>query len=101
MDNQTNTSAQISSNAAPVKATKICLGITWALFLIPIVGTGFIAWPLNLAALILSIIVMAKGDSRRGVILLLCALIASPIIYFIGIGLMGLIFAGSAGAFGR
>jgi len=88
-----------ASNRAPVKATWILLLIAWVMFLIPIPLTGiFIGWPLNLVAFILSIVVMAKGNTKSGIFLLLLTLIVSPFIYFFIMPLMHaaamIIFAG-------
>jgi hypothetical protein len=73
----------------PVKAGWICLIAAWALFLIPIPGLGLIGWALNLAGFIISIIVMVKGRVGAGVAQMVCALTVSPIIYFIGLGILG------------
>ncbi|MGC2061429.1 MAG: hypothetical protein WA610_00510 [Thermodesulfovibrionales bacterium] len=73
----------------PVTAGWICLGIAWALFIIPIPGIGIIGWALNLAAFVISIIVMVKGRVGAGVAQMVCALVISPVIYFIGLGILG------------
>lgn len=76
--------------SAPVKATWICLVIAWVLFLLPVPGAGlFVGWPLNLIAFILAIVVMTRGKVAGGLIPLLASLIASPIIYFIGLAIFG------------
>ncbi len=77
------------SQMAPVKAGWVCLAVAWALFIIPVPGIGIIGWALNLAAFIISIIVMVKGRVAAGVAQMVCALAASPVIYFIGIGILG------------
>lgn len=73
----------------PVKAGWICLIAAWALFLIPVPGLGMIGWALNLAAFIISIIVMVKGRVGAGVAQMVCSLALSPVIYFIGLGILG------------
>lgn len=73
----------------PVKAGWICLLVAWALFLIPIPGLGLIGWALNLAAFIISIIVMVKGRVGAGVVQMVCSLAVSPIIYFAGLRILG------------
>jgi len=78
---------------APVRATWVCLSLAWAFFLIPFPGLGVgVGGPLNLAALILAIVVMAKGDTMGGLIPMLLALIVSPVVYFIGLGLFSMFF---------
>ncbi len=74
---------------APVKAGWVCLVVAWALFIIPIPGLGVIGWAVNLAAFIISIIVMVKGRVATGVAQMVCALTASPVIYLIGLGILG------------
>lgn len=74
------------------KAAWILLAIAWICFVLPIPGLGlFLGWPLNLVAFILAIVAMAKGGAGKGLFQLLASLIASPIIYFIGVA----IFAGA------
>lgn len=87
----------IAAPATPAasKAAWICLAIAWACFLLPIPGIGlFIGWPLNLVAFILAIVAMAKRGAMSGLWQLLASLIASPIVYFIGLAVL----AGSIGA---
>jgi hypothetical protein len=78
------------TKTAPIKATWICLGIAWLLFLIPVPGLGmFVGWPLNLVAFILAIVVMTRGKTAGGLIPLLASIVVSPIIYFIGLAIFG------------
>jgi hypothetical protein len=79
----------VDSQKPPVKAGWICLIVAWVLFLIPIPGLGIIGWALNLAAFIISIIVMVKGRVGAGVAQMVCALAVSPIMYFVGLGILG------------
>ncbi len=76
----------------PVKAGWICLAVAWALFLIPIPGLGLIGWAFNLAAFIVSIIVMVKGRVGAGVAQMVCSLVVSPLMYVVGLGILGHIF---------
>jgi hypothetical protein len=73
--------------SAPIAAGWITLGVTWLLFLVPIPGLGLLGWLGNLAAFILAIIVMARGETAHGVGQLVCSLVVSPIVYFIGLAL--------------
>jgi hypothetical protein len=81
-------------NDAPIAAGWITLGITWLLFLIPFPGLGILGWVGNLVALVLSIVVLAKGETAHGVGQLVCSLVVSPIVYFIGL----VLFVGAMGA---
>ena len=80
-------------NKAPVMAGWLTLGAAWLLFLIPFPGLGIVGWVANLAAFILAIIVMSKGETAQGIGQLVCSLVVSPIVYFIGlvlfVGLLG------------
>lgn len=80
-------------NPAPVLAGWITLGITWLLFLIPFPGLGILGWVGNLVALVLSIVVIAKGETAHGIIQLVCSILVSPIVYFIGL----VLFVGALG----
>jgi hypothetical protein len=73
----------------PVKAGWICLVVAWLLFLIPIPGLGLVGWAFNLAAFIVSIIVMVKGRVGAGVAQMVCSLVVSPLMYVIGLGILG------------
>ncbi len=76
------------------KAAWITLAIAWACFLIPFPGLSlFLGWPLNLVAFILAIVAMSKGGAKKGLFQLLGSLIASPVVYFIGLA----IFASAVG----
>lgn len=89
--------SSIATGSAPAKqpagkAAWIVLIIAWVTFIVPIPGIGlFLGWPLNLVAFVLAIVAMAKGGAMKGIFQLLASLIASPIIYFIGVA----IFAGA------
>jgi len=86
-------------NQGPVKAAWIVLLLAWAMFLIPVPFSGvFIGWPLNLVAFVLSIVVMSKGNTKGGIILLLMTLIVSPFIYFVIMPMLyGAALIGAAG----
>lgn len=75
------------TNKAPVLAGWLTLGITWLLFLIPFPGLGLVGWVGNLVALVLSIVVISKGETAHGIGQLVCSLVVSPIVYFIGLAL--------------
>ena len=89
MDNQSRGPEFIEVQEPPVKAGWMCLIVAWIFFLIPIPGVGIIGWALNLAAFIIAIIVMVKGRVGAGVVLLVCAFVVSPLIYFVGLGILG------------
>lgn len=89
MDSYDERTKGTAAQKPPVRAGWICLIIAWLLFLIPIPGLGLIGWALNLAAFIISIIVMVKGRVAAGVVQMVCVFTISPIIYFVGLGILG------------
>jgi hypothetical protein len=89
MDKYEEKTESIEAQKPPVKAGWTCLIIAWAFFLIPVPGLGIIGWALNVAAVIISIIVMVKGRVGIGVIQLVCALVVSPLLYLVGLGILG------------
>jgi hypothetical protein len=89
MDKYEGKTEFIDAQKPPVKAGWICLIIAWAFFLIPVPGLGIIGWALNVAAIIISIIVMVKGRVGAGVVQLVCALVVSPLLYLVGLGILG------------
>ncbi|RPE74640.1 OB-fold protein [Vulcaniibacterium tengchongense] len=96
-----NATASINTTprSAPVKATWVCLIVAWILFLLPLPGVGvFVGWPLNLVAFILAIVVMARGFTKQGLLPLLASLIVSPIVYFIGLAVLGATAVGGTAA---
>ena len=80
-------------NKAPVMAGWLTLGGAWLMFMIPFPGLGMLGWAVNLAAFILSIIVISKGETAHGIGQLVCSLVVSPIVYFLGL----LLFVGVLG----
>ncbi len=80
-----------SSNPAGIAAW-LMLGIAWLCFLIPFPGLGvFLGWPLNLVAFILAVAAMSKGGAGKGIAQLLLSLVASPVVYLVGV----VVFAGA------
>lgn len=80
----------------PVKAGWITLGVAWLCFLVPIPGLGILGWVLNLVAFIVAIVVITKGSSGIGILQVVLTVVASPIMYFIGLA----VFAGTIAASG-
>lgn len=79
---------QAVAGTAPVTAGWVLLAVTWLMFLVPIPGLGLLGWVVNLAAFIVAIIVMAKGETTHGVIQLVCSLVVSPFVYLIGLAVL-------------
>lgn len=78
-----------TSSTTFIKRTWILLAIIWILCLLPIPLTGTIAMVMNFAALVMTIVVLVKGETKHGVMQLLSVFLLTPIFYFLG----ALIFA--------
>lgn len=89
MENQTTTVAVPVTNTAPVKAAVICLVLAWVFALLPIPFISMMGMVvMNIAAFILAIICMSKSAVKPGVGVLAGSLVGTPIMYFVGLGLM-------------
>ncbi|HLS84074.1 MAG TPA: hypothetical protein VK016_05355 [Arenimonas sp.] len=77
----------MQAGKAPVAAGWITLAVAWVLFLIPFPGFGILGWVANIVALVLSIVVLSKGATGHGIGQLVCSLLVSPIVYFIGLAI--------------
>jgi len=80
-------------------ATWVILGLSW-LFLL-ITGLGWLGWIFSFVAFILSIVVLSKGNTGTGVLLLILSILGSLVIYFFSwlLILVGLGAAASSQAF--
>lgn len=89
MENQTTAVAASITNTAPVKAAVICLALAWVFALLPIPFISMMGMVvMNIAAFILAIICMSKNAVKPGVGVLAGSLVGTPIMYFVGLGLM-------------
>lgn len=89
MENQ-SVSAVPVANSAPVKAAVICLIIAWVFALLPIPFISMMGMiVMNVAAFILAIICMSKSAVKHGVGVLIGSLIGTPIMYFLGLAILG------------
>lgn len=91
-----NSYAPVPSSSL-IKPAWILMIIAWGLFLLPVPCLGPIGIILNLAAIALGGVSMIKGQVGHGVTLLLCGFLASPVIYFIGLTILGLFMAAAGG----
>lgn len=77
-----------------VKLIWLLLVLAWVAFIVPRAGSGLlIGWPLNIAAFCLAIVVIRRGRHLMGGIQLAAALVISPLVYLLGLGLLILIGA--------
>lgn len=67
-----------------VKPTWIVLIVGWLIMLIPFPGTGLIgALVAGMAGFILAVVNLIRGVVGIGILQMICALIVTPIVYFI------------------
>lgn len=84
------------SSKAPVAATWICLVLAWVFFLLPIPLVSLVVGSvLNIVAFILAIVVMVRGSTGKGLFPLLCSILVSPAVYFLGLAILGAAIIGS------
>ena len=81
---------------APVAAGWVLVAVAWLCFLIPFPGLGIFGWVLNFVAFIIAIVVIAKGRTLPGIVQIAATVIASPIVYFIGLAIFAAVVTGSA-----
>ncbi|MHB0925345.1 MAG: hypothetical protein ACYC1F_02425 [Gallionellaceae bacterium] len=83
-----------TQNTAPIKAAFICLFLAWAMAILPI---PFVSWwgmfTFNIIAFILAIICMSKNAVKNGGLVLAGTIVGTPVMYFIGLAVMGMIGA--------
>jgi len=84
-------SKSTNASSGPLRATWICLSIGWLFYLLPLPGLSLsVGSSMCFVAFILSIVVLAKGNTSGGLVTLLLTIIASPIVYSIGWLIMAL-----------
>jgi hypothetical protein len=87
---------QAKATKSPVGAAWACLFFSWffALLPIPFVSIGGVI-VLSFVVVILAVVCLANGATANGVVILLCAVVVTPIMYFLGLALVGMIGAGA------
>jgi len=91
IEQPTHTTFVQQEQKAPVKAGWILLITCWLCYLVPIPGLGLLGMALNFTAFIVSIIVITRGKTGMGIVLLAGSVLFSTAIYFIGLA----VFAGA------
>ncbi len=96
MENQ----ATVTTNTAPVKAAIICLVVAWIFALLPIPFLSMMGMVvMNLVAFILAIICMSKNAVKHGAGVLIGTLVGTPIMYFLGLAILGGAIGGAASSY--
>jgi hypothetical protein len=76
------------TTSGPIKAGWVCLILGLVLMLIPL-PLFYIFGPLCGVAFILAIVGLAKGQTGKGITLLISSLVLPPIFWFIGLAILG------------
>ena len=86
-----------AQNKSIVKSAYIALGLAWAFALLPVPGVSYLGLAIcNITAIILGVVSLVKDEIKTGIIVLVGALVGSPIMYLIGWFLIGSMVAGSS-----
>lgn len=84
-----------------VKPAWIVLIVGWVIMLLPIPFTGWIGWIIaGVGGCVLAIVNLVRGVVGVGIAQLLCALILTPIVYWIGLAIFGASVVSAIGAAG-
>ncbi|MBX3702492.1 MAG: hypothetical protein KF822_01825 [Steroidobacteraceae bacterium] len=84
-----------------VKPAWIVLIVGWVIMLLPIPMTGWLGGVIaGIGGCILAIVNLVRGVVGIGIVQLLCALIVTPIVYWIGLAIFGAALVSAAGAAG-
>ena len=89
--------------SATARTGWILLGLTCGISLIPIFGFGawLIAGPMLIAAFVLAIVVLSRGGTGHGILLLLCSVVVAPVFVFFAPLISTAIGVGGASATAR
>lgn len=84
-----------------VKPAWIVLIVGWAIMLLPIPMTGWLGGVIaGIGGCILAIVNLVRGVVGIGIVQLLCALVVTPIVYWIGLAIFGAALVGAASTAG-
>ena len=84
-----------------VKPAWIVLIVGWVIMLLPIPMTGWLGGVIaGIGGCILAIVNLVRGVVGIGVVQLLCALVVTPIVYWIGLAIFGAALVGAASTAG-
>ena len=88
-------------DASLVKTAWIVLIVGWVIMLVPIPFTGWIGWLVaGVGGCVLAIVNLVRGVVGIGIAQLLCALIVTPIVYWIGLAILAIFGASVVSAIG-
>lgn len=88
-------------DASLVKPGWIVLIVGWVIMLLPVPLTGWLGGVVaGIGGCVLAIVNMARGVVDIGIAQLLCALVVTPIVYWIGLAIFGAALIGAASTAG-
>jgi|GEM_PF-2561291 len=79
METLTTPSKNTDRENGSVVATWVILGISWLCLLVP--WFGLLGWIFAFVAFVLSIVVLSKGNTKTGVLLLVLSILGSLVVY--------------------
>jgi hypothetical protein len=84
-----------------VKPAWIVLIVGWVIMLVPIPMTGWLGGVIaGIGGCVLAIVNLVRGVVGIGIVQLLCALVVTPIVYWIGLAIFGAALVGAASSAG-
>lgn len=84
-----------------VKPAWIVLIVGWVIMLVPIPMTGWLGGVIAaIGGCVLAIVNLVRGVVGIGIAQLLCALVVTPIVYWIGLAIFGAVLVGAASSAG-
>ncbi|HEY7740391.1 MAG TPA: hypothetical protein VIB01_07230 [Steroidobacteraceae bacterium] len=84
-----------------VKPAWIVLIVGWVIMLLPIPMTGWLGGVIaGIGGCVLAIVNLVRGVVGIGIAQLLCALVVTPIVYWIGLAIFGAALVGAASTAG-
>ena len=96
-----NEAASKVPDTSLVKPAWIVLIVGWVIMLVPIPMTGWLGGVIaGIGGCVLAIVNLVRGVVGIGIAQLLCALVVTPIVYWIGLAIFGAALVGAASTAG-
>lgn len=94
--------AKLSGNSSLVKSAIICLVLAWIFALLPIPFISMTGMTvMNIVAFVLAIICLTKNAVKAGVWVLIGSLIGTPLMYFLGLAILGAGLGSAVSGYGK
>lgn len=79
-----------------VKPTWIVLIAAWVIILLPIPFTSPIGWLASIGAAVMAIVSLTRGVGTVAIIQLVCAVVGTWLVWWVGVAIMTSLFLGAA-----